>query len=55
MDAKLELITPEVAKELLANAKKNRNLNEKMVRRFAMDLEALSMMARSLKNDNTFL
>lgn len=40
MDAKLELITPALAKELLLNAKKNRNLNEKMVRRYADDMSA---------------
>src|SRR5271166_4328515 len=40
MDAKLELITPALAKELLLNAKKNRNLNEKTVRRYADDMSA---------------
>ena len=38
MDAKLELITPAIAKDFLANAKKNRNINEKMVRRLADDM-----------------
>lgn len=38
MDAKLELITPAVAKELLANSKKNRRLNEHVVGRYAADM-----------------
>jgi hypothetical protein len=38
MDAKLELITPALAKEFLLNAKKNRNLSERQVRRFADDM-----------------